>query len=115
MGGSRLLRQWPASVMPAGSQCAQPGMSKKGARTAVRQMRQLGDRPLLGSALAAGDVTGSLAFTIADWTRKLPAPMRDETGRILLDAASGASLDDLATIACAIETWHAQQPRPRRP
>jgi hypothetical protein len=56
--------------MPAGSQCAQAGMSKKGARTAVRQMRKLGDRPLLGSALAAGGVTGSLAFTIADWTRK---------------------------------------------
>jgi hypothetical protein len=87
-------------------------MSKKGARAAVRQMRQLGVRPLLGSALAAGDVTGSLAFTIAGWTRKLPAPVRDETDRILLQAVSaGASLDDLAAIAaCAIETWRAQQP-----
>jgi hypothetical protein len=87
-------------------------MSQKGARAAVRQMRQLGQRPLLGSALTAGDVTDSLAFTIADWTRKLPAPLRDETDRILLQAASaGASLDDLATIAaCAIETWRARQP-----
>ena len=43
--------------------------------------------------------------------------MRDETDRILLDAASaGASLDDLATIAaCAIETWRAQQPDPDGP
>jgi hypothetical protein len=92
-------------------------MSKKGARAAVRQMRQLGARPLLGSALAAGDVTDSLAFTIADWTRKLPAPMRDETDRILLQAAAaGASLDDLAVIAaCAIETWRAQQPGPDDP
>ncbi len=91
---------------------AKAGMSKKGARTAVRQMRQLGVRPLLGSALAAGDITDSLAFTVADWTRKLPAQMRDETDRILLQAASaGASLDDLADIAaCAIETWRARQP-----
>ena len=96
---------------------AKAGMSKKGARAAVRQMRQLGHRPLLGSALAAGDVTDSLAFTIADWTQKLPAPMRDETDRILLEAASaGASLDDLAAIAaCAIETWRAQQPDPDEP
>jgi hypothetical protein len=46
--------------------------------TSIRQMRQLGDRPLLGAALAA-EITGSLAFTIADWTRKLPAPLRAET------------------------------------
>jgi hypothetical protein len=75
-------------------------------------MRQLGDRPLLGAALAAGAVTDSLAFTMADWTRKLPAQLRAETDRILLDAAAaGASIDDLATVAaCAIEAWRAQQP-----
>src|SRR6202030_4552023 len=57
-------------------------------------------------------ITGSLAFTIADWTRKLPAEMRDENDRILLEAAAaGASFDDPATIAaCAIEAWRAQQP-----
>ena len=66
---------------------------------------------------AAGDITDSLAFTIADWTRKLPADMREETDRILLDAAAaGASLDDLATIAaCAIEQWRQQQPDPDHP
>jgi hypothetical protein len=92
-------------------------MSKKAARASVRQMRQLGDRPLLDTALIAGDITDSLAFTIADWTRKLPAEMRTETDRILLDAAAaGASLDDLATIAaCAIETWRQQQPDPGDP
>jgi hypothetical protein len=96
---------------------AKAGMSAKGARMAVRQMRQLGARPLLGSALAGGDVTDSLAFTIAGWTRKLPAPMRDETDRILLEAAAaGASTDDLAAIAaCAIETWRARQPDPDEP
>jgi hypothetical protein len=91
---------------------AKAGMPKKAARAAVRQMRQLHDRPLLGAALAAGDITDSLAFTIAGWTRKLPAQMRHETDRILLGAAAaGASTDDLAAIAaCAIETWRAQQP-----
>src|ERR1700761_964907 len=96
---------------------AKAGMSKKGARAAVRQMRQLGDRPLLGTALVAGSITDSLAFTIADWTRKLPAEMRTETDRILLEAAAaGASLDDLAAIAaCAIEKWRQQQPDPDNP
>jgi hypothetical protein len=43
--------------------------------------------------------------------------MRDETDRILLEAAAaGASLDDLATIAaCAIEGWRRQQPDPDDP
>jgi hypothetical protein len=93
---------------------ARAGMSKNAARAAVRRMRQLGDRPLLATALTGGDITDSLAFTIADWTRKLPAEMRTETDRILLEAASaGASLDDLATIAaCAIERWRQQQPDP---
>jgi hypothetical protein len=96
---------------------AKAGMSKKAARAAVRQMRQLSGRPLLDTALASGDVTDSLAFTIADWTRKLPVEMRDETDRILLEAATaGASLDDLATIAaCAIENWRRQQPDPDNP
>ena len=96
---------------------AKAGMSNKAARASVRQMRQLRDRPLLGTALIAGDITDSLAFTIADWTRKLPAEMRAETDRILLDAAAaGASLDDLATIAaCAIEKWRQQQPDPDNP
>jgi hypothetical protein len=67
---------------------AKAGMSKKAARASVRQMRQLGGRPLLGTALAAGGITDSLAFTIADWTRKLPADMREETDRILLEAAA---------------------------
>lgn len=96
---------------------AKAGMSKGAARASVRRMRQLGDRPLLDTALAAGDITDSLAFTIAEWTRKLPAEMRTETDRILLDAAAaGASLDDLATIAaCAIEKWRQQRPDPDDP
>ncbi|HEX3714695.1 MAG TPA: DUF222 domain-containing protein, partial [Trebonia sp.] len=96
---------------------AKAGMSRKAARAAVRQMRQLTGRPLLGSALAAGNITESLTFTIAGWTRKLPAELRTETDRILLEAAAAvASPDDLAVIAwCAIELWRQQQPDPDLP
>jgi Domain of unknown function (DUF222)/HNH endonuclease len=92
-------------------------LTKKDARVAVREMRRLGERPRLDAAVAAGEITKSWALAIADWTRKLPTEMRDETDRILLDAASaGASLDDLATIAaCAIEKWRQQQPDPDNP
>jgi hypothetical protein len=91
---------------------AKAQLTRKDARAAVREMRRLGERPQLDAALASGGITRSWALAIADWTRKLPAPMRDETDRILLEAAgAGASLDDLATVAaCAIETWRAQQP-----
>ena len=96
---------------------AKAGLPGKAARSAVRQMRQLTERPLLETALAAGTVTDSLAFTIAGWTRKLPAGMRTETDHILLEAAAaGATLDDLAVIAaCAIEKWRQQQPDPDTP
>jgi hypothetical protein len=96
---------------------AKGGMTKKAAKAAVRQMRQLADRPLLDAALAAGEITDSLAAAIAAWTRKLPAGMRAETDKILLDAAqAGASQDDLAVIAgCAIERWRSQRPDPDEP
>ena len=92
-------------------------LTKKDARAAVREMRRLGERPRLDDAVTAGEITRSWALAVADWTRKLPAEMRDETDRILLEAASaGASLDDLATIAaCAIENWRQQQPDPDNP
>jgi Domain of unknown function (DUF222) len=92
-------------------------LAKKDARAAVREMRRQAERPLLAAALKAGEITQSWAGQLADWTRKLPAGMRAETDRILLDAAAaGASLDDLATIAaCAIERWRQQQPDPDDP
>jgi len=92
-------------------------LTKKDAKTAVREMRRLGERPRLDAAVRVGGITRSWALAVADWTRKLPAEMRDETDRILLEAAvAGASLDDLATIAaCAIENWRRQQPDPDNP
>ncbi|MGH3211062.1 MAG: DUF222 domain-containing protein [Trebonia sp.] len=92
-------------------------LTGKDARAAVREMRRLGERPRLGTAVTAGAITKSWALAIAEWTRKLPGEMRDETDRILLEAAAaGASLDDLATIAaCAIESWRRRQPDPDAP
>jgi Domain of unknown function (DUF222)/HNH endonuclease len=96
---------------------AKAQLTKKDARATVRQMRQLGDRKHLAEALVSGAITGSWAAAITEWTKKLPADMRDETDRILVEAtAAGASLDDLATIAaCAIERWRQQQPDPEQP
>jgi hypothetical protein len=96
---------------------AKAQLTKRDARAAVRQMRQYGQRKHLAEALATGAITDSWAAAIADWTKKLPADMRDETDRILIEAAAaGASLDDLATIAaCAIENWRQQQPDPDNP
>ena len=81
---------------------------------AVRQMRQFSQRPGLHDAVAAGDLSRSWADAIARWTRKLPEGMRDETDKILLEAAAaGASLQDLATIAAAaIERWRSTRPDP---
>ena len=95
---------------------AKAQLTKGDARAAVRRMRQLSERKHLAEALAAGDITDSWAAAISQWTRKLPADMRDETDRILIEATvAGASLDDLATIAaCAIEKWRQQQPDPDR-
>jgi len=91
-------------------------LTRKDARAAVRETRRFGERPRLDAAVAAGAITRSLALAIADWTRKLPAQMRDETDRVLLEAVAGTSEDDLATIAaCAIENWRQQQPDPDNP
>ena len=92
-------------------------LTREAARAAVRRMRQAGERPQLHDAQASGAISDSWAAEIAGWTRKLPAAMREETDRILLEAAAaGASLDDLATIAaCAIERWRQQRPDPGNP
>ena len=63
-------------------------MAKKDARATVGQMRRLGGRRLLEDALARGEISESWAAEILDRTRKLPAEMRGETDRILLEAAA---------------------------
>jgi Domain of unknown function (DUF222) len=89
-------------------------MTRRDARAAVRQMRLYGERPALHDAVANGGLSQSWADAIAGWTRKLPAGLRDEADKILLQAAAaGATLEDLATIAAAaIEQWRSRQPDP---
>ena len=96
---------------------AKAGMSKKAARAAVRQMRQLGERPLLGGRLGR---RGHHRLPRLHHRRLDPQAARADARRDRPHpadaAAAGASLDDLATIAaCAIETWRAQQPDPDDP
>jgi hypothetical protein len=89
-------------------------MSRDGARAAVRQMRQLAARPHLAGALAAGVLSESWLAQIARWTKDLPAEVRDETDKVLVEAAAGgACLDDLAVIvAYALEQWRSSHPDP---
>src|SRR5262245_40721981 len=46
---------------------AKAQLTKKDARSAVRQMRQLGDRKHIAAALASGDITDSWAAAITCW------------------------------------------------
>jgi hypothetical protein len=87
-------------------------MTWKDAGAAVRQMRLLGRHPDLAGAMAAGQLSGSWALEIAGWTQKLPAELRGQTGKILLEAAAGgATLDDLRMLfGCVYEQWRSQQP-----
>ena len=91
---------------------AMANMTRPDAKAEVRQMRLLRDHPALAEALAAGDISKSWALAIAEWTKKLPAELRAETIRILVEAAqAGASRDDLRIIAAVAEQkWRAQQP-----
>jgi hypothetical protein len=89
-------------------------MTKKDAKAAVRQMRQLTRHAHLHGALARGEVTESWADQIIEWLRELPAELRAGTEKILADAAAaGAGLEDLAAItAHALRQWQAQHPDP---
>ena len=90
-------------------------MSSKAAKAAVGQMRDLGRHPLLAEAMAAGQISPSWVSEIDRVTRKLPAGLRAETDKILLQAAAGsADLEDLLLLArCAVEQYLAQQPSGR--
>ena len=91
---------------------AMANMTRPDAKAEVRQMRLLRDHPALADALAAGDISKSWALAIADWTKKLPAELRAETIKILVQAAqAGACRDDLRIIAAVAEQkWRASRP-----
>ena len=103
---------------PAAWLAAMTRMSAKDAKAAVRQMHTFGRHRPLGDALARGDISASWADQILAWVKKLPAPLRRDTGAVLAieeilvgAAAAGASLDDLKTIlARALAQWQAGHP-----
>ena len=91
---------------------AMADMTPRDAKAKMRQMRLLRDHPEMAAALADADISKSWAMAIAEWTKKLPAELRAETIKILVQAAqAGASRDDLRTIAgVALERWRASRP-----
>ena len=91
---------------------AMTDMTRPDAKAKVRRMRLLRDHPEMAGALADADISKSQALAIAEWTRKLPAELRAETIKILVQAAqAGASLDDLRIIAAVAEQkWRASRP-----
>jgi uncharacterized protein DUF222 len=91
---------------------AMTDMTRGDARAKVRRMRLLRDQPAMTAALADADISKSQAMAIAGWTKKLPAELRAETIKILVQAAqAGASLDDLRIIAAVAEQkWRASRP-----
>ena len=91
---------------------AMADMTPRDAKAKMRQMRLLRAHPEMAAALADADISTSWALAIADWTKKLPAELRAETIKILVEAAmAGASRDDLRMIAAvALEKWRASRP-----
>jgi Domain of unknown function (DUF222) len=91
---------------------AMADMTRPDAKTKVWRMRLLRAHPAMAAALADADISTSQALAIAKWTKQLPAELRAETIKILVQAATaGASLDDLRMIAAvALEKWRASRP-----
>ena len=50
-------------------------------------MRLLRGQPAMADALVSADISKSQALAIAGWTKKLPAELRAETIKILVQAA----------------------------
>ena len=81
---------------------AMTDMTRGDARAEVWQMRLLRDHPEMAAALADADIFKSQALAIAEWTRKLPAELRAETIKILVQAAqAGASRTAMLTVVTA--------------
>ena len=63
-------------------------------------VRRAAGHPLVAAALAAGEISESVARTICGWTGKLPEDCREAADEILLQAArSGMDVRDLAGLA----------------
>ncbi len=75
-------------------------------------VRRAAAHPLVAAALAAGEVSESVARTVCGWTDKLPGDCREAAAEILVRAArSGMDVRDLAGLAGEIYA----RSRPRDP
>ena len=79
------------------------GITKGAATAHTRWVKRADAHPRAAAALAATQISESVARTVCDWTDNLPADCQDTADTILIAAAlSGASLADLARLAAEI-------------
>ncbi len=79
------------------------GITKGAATAHTRWVKRADAHPRVAAALAATQISESVARTVCDWTDNLPADCQDTADAILIAAAlSGASLADLARLAAEI-------------
>jgi Domain of unknown function (DUF222)/HNH endonuclease len=89
--------------------CWQTAATRRAALGRVSWMRRLGEHPAIAAALADGSVSLSWAGQIAEWTGRLPGPVRGSADEELLAAAAhGAGLADLAFLAEDLRRQHAR-------
>ena len=81
----------------------QTRITRGAAAGAVAWMRRLAAHPVIGRALARGEISASWARELCGWSDRLPADVRDDADRLLCQAATGgADLEDLGRLAEAI-------------
>src|SRR5215469_466449 len=75
-------------------------VTRGAAAGAIGWVRRLNAHPLIGAALAAGELSESWARQICEWTDRLPQAQRGDADEILAGAArGGADLSGLAGLA----------------
>ena len=88
------------------------GVTRGAAVAYTAWVRRAEAHPRVAAALAAGEITESVARTLCLWTNKLPEKRRGDADKILADAAvSGLGLADLAGLFAEIYArYRAEQP-----
>ena len=81
----------------------QTRITKGAAAGAVAWMRRLAAHPVIERALARGELSASWAREVCGWSDRLPAGVREDADRLLVQAAAdGADVADLGRLAEAI-------------
>jgi hypothetical protein len=88
------------------------GITKGAAVACTAWVRRAEAHPRLAAALAAGEISESVARTLCQWTGKLPEDRRQDADKILADAAiCGLDLADLAGLFAEMyERAQAEEP-----